>query len=366
MNGSNISKFIKKHEKLRKNGLNLIASENFVSKGISDALSSDLAGRYHSDHYGGSKYVIKIIKETEELAKTLFDVRYAFIKPISGNICDLNVIFSFTDPGDHVAMVPIQNGGYPLGIEKFDRYRLDIPVKENSYDIDVEKMKVLYDNDMPELTLLGDSCIPFPYPLNTISELIPKKQPLVFDGAHVLGLIATGQFQDPLKEGVDILIGSTHKSFYGPQGGIILTNSKEYADKIRIYQDKEPGIGAGLVNNPHVNRIAALGIALEEILEDDQYGKKVVKNAKTLASSLDDLGVPMRFSNRGYTESHQIFLDMDTETSEKFCRKLEKENIFIDTSGRIGVAEVTHRGMDEHDMEKIAKKIAMIYQNFVN
>ncbi len=366
MNASKITEFIKKHEKIRDGGLNLIASENFISKEIRDALSSDLAGRYHSDHYGGSKYIIEILKETEELAKKLFGVKYAFITPISGNICDLNVIFSFTDPGDDVAMVPIQNGGYPLALERFDRHRFDIPVKENSYEIDVDKMKILYENKTPELTLLGDSCIPFPYPLNTISKLIPKTQPLVFDGAHVLGLIATGQFQNPLKEGADILIGSTHKSFYGPQGGIILTNKKEYAEKIRPYQDKEPGIGAGLVNNPHVNRIAALGIALEKMLEDEQYGEMVIKNAKALALSLENFGVPMRFSNKGYTESHQIFLDIDSNSSEKFCRKLEKENIFIDTSGRIGVAEVTHRGMNEDDMVKIAKKIAKIYHDFLN
>jgi len=361
---SKIDLLIKKHEKTRNRGLNLIASENFVSKRVREALSSDLAGRYHTDHYGGSEYIQDIIEITKELAKELFDAKYVFIEPISGNICDLCVIFSFTKPEDQVGMIPVENGGYPLGIKKFDRYRKDIPVKNSSYEIDIEKMQKRYVKNLPELTLLGSSCIPFPSPLREISSSIQEKHPIAYDGSHVLGLIATDEFQDPLNEGVDILFGSTHKSFYGPQGGIIVTNNDEYAYMMNEYLEKESEGGVGLVNNPHPNRIAALGMALEELLDDNGYGKRVVRNAKSLASTLFDLGVPVRFPDKGFTKSHQIFLDMGKKKAMAFCKRLEKEKIFIDISGRIGVAEVTHRGMDVKDMEEIAQKITEVYRGF--
>lgn len=365
MKRSKIRELVKEHEKTRENGLNLIASENMLSEGARKALSSDLAGRYHSDYYGGTEHIREILRRTEELAEEVFGVKHAFIKPVSGNTCDLNILFSFTEPGDKVAMLPFDEGGYPLGLGKFDRERVDLPSKENSYEIDPVRSKKVYQGKDPDLSILGASYIPFPHPVEEFSQMISdEERPLIFDGSHVLGLIATSQFQTPLKEGADVLIGSTHKSFYGPQGGLILTDDDDFAEKIRMYQDIDLDTGIGLIDNPHVNRIAALGITLEEIKDDKKYGRRVVKNAKALASSLDDQGVSMRFPDKDYTESHQIFLDMEWETSEKFCQELEKEDIFVDISGRIGTAEVTRRGMDEDDMGEIAQEIAEVYQSF--
>ncbi len=363
---SEIIPIIEENEKCREEGLNLIASENILSTEARRALSSDLSGRYHSDYYGGTEHIRDIIKKTEELAERLFDVEHAFIKPISGNLCDLNMLFSFSEPGDEVAMIPFSDGGYPLGLEKFDRGRIDIPVKKDSYEVDVKELEALYSEKSPDLTILGASYIPFPHPVKTLSDLLDvNDRPLVYDGSHVLGLIATGEFQSPLEEGADVLIGSTHKSFYGPQGGLILTDKEEYAETIRRYQDIDLETGIGLIDNPHVNRIAALGITLEEMLEDHDYGKKVIENARALASSLEDQGVPVRFSEKGYTESHQIFLDLDEKRSKELCRELEKEKVFIDITGRIGVAEVTRRGMKENDMVEIAEKISPVYKNII-
>lgn len=359
-----IESLVKKHEELRENGINLIASENFISKKVRDILSSDLAGRYHADFYGGSKYAQEIVERTKDLAEELFDVKHAFVKPVSGNLCDLNVLFSFTDSYDKVAMMDFEDGGYPFGLEKFDRKRVSLPIYEDSLEIDVEEAENIIDKENPKLTILGSSYIPFPHPVHEISETLEdciEEYHLVFDGSHVLGLIATNTFQDPLNEGVDILIGSTHKSFYGPQGGLILTDSDHHAEQISDYLEIDLETGIGLVDNPHVNRIAALGVALEEMLDDEDYGKRIVENAKKLAKSLDDLGVPVKFKENDYTESHQIFLDLDDEESYELCKELEKENIFIDIGGRMGVAEVTHRGMNKEDMGEIAQKIAEVY-----
>ncbi len=370
MKGSSIIRLVEEHEKRREKGINLIASENVLSKRVRDVLSSDLAGRYHSDYYGGSKKAQEIVSKTEELAEELFGAKHVMVKPISGNICDLNVLFSFTEPYDKVAMIDFDDGGYPLGLEKFDRERLPLPTKEDSYEIDLEKTKEIYEGEIPPLTILGASYIPFPHPVKEISQMVdeactPGKKDLcsVYDGSHVLGLIATGSFQSPLDEGADVLIGSTHKTFYGPQGGLILTDSDGCYDRLKEYQDIDLDTGIGLIDNPHVNRIAALGVAIEEIMDDEDYGDRVVSNAKALAKALDDLDVPMRFKEKGYTESHQIFLDMDWDESEEFCKRLEKEDIFIDISGRIGVAEVTHEGYEEDDMNEIAQSISEVYHS---
>lgn len=359
-----IESLVKKHEDLREKGINLIASENFISKKVRDILSSDLAGRYHADFYGGSKYSQEIVERTKELAEELFDVKHAFVKPVSGNLCDLNALLSLTGPYDKVVMMDFEDGGYPLSLEKFDRKRVSLPTYEDSFEIDIEEAQQIIDKEDPKLTILGSSYIPFLHPVHEISETLEdciEEHHLVFDGSHVLGLIATDTFQDPLDEGADILIGSTHKSFYGPQGGLILTDSDHHAELISDYLDVDLETGIGLVDNPHVNRIAALGAAIEEILDDEDYGKRIVKNAKELAKSLDDLGVPVKFKENDYTESHQIFLDLDDEESYELCKELEKENIFIDIGGRMGVAEVTHRGMNKEDMEEIAQKIAEVY-----
>ncbi len=365
MNDPKIEELIEKHEKLRGEGINLVASENYVSDGVKRALSSDLAGRYHSDYYGGTEPAREILDRTEELARKLFQVKHALVKLISGNLCDLDVLFSFTEPSDQIAMMNYTNGGYPLGLEKFNRKRVSLPVKEGTFEIDVDKAEEVYRNNDVKLTILGSSYIPFPHPVEEISEIGERYSDdhvCVFDGSHVLGLIATGAFQDPLNEGAEVLIGSTHKSFYGPQGGMILTDFEEHVDKLRKYIEIDLETGIGLIDNPHVNRIAGLGMAIEEMLEDEGYGERVVENGKELAKSLDEFGVPMKFSDKGYTESHQIFLDLDGEETMKFCKKLERENIFIDITGRIGVAEVTHRGLCPEDMHEIAEKISDIYK----
>jgi glycine hydroxymethyltransferase len=364
MKNSKIQKLVEKHEKMRSEGINLIVSENFLSPGVRKALSSDLGSRYHSDWYGGIKYSQKIIEKTEELAKELFQVKYAMVTPISGNICDLAVLFAFTNPGDKIAMLPFTVGGYPLGISKFDRKRVDIPVDEKTLNIDIEATIQIIKKEQVKLTILGSSFIPFPHPVQDIVQKL-KKLPFesycVYDGSHVMGLIGCGEFQNPLKEGAEVLIGSTHKTFYGPQGGLVLTNSKKHAKVLNSYVDLDLESGIGLIDNPHINHIAALGIAMEEMLNDKEYGKRVIKNAKTLAGALDELGVPVKFKERGYTQSHQVLLNIDMETSQKLCQQLEKIGIFIDIGGRIGTAEVTHRGMDSKDMLKIAELIANVY-----
>jgi len=365
MQETTIADLVAKHEKLRAEGLNLIPSENWLSPAVRQALASDLAGRYHSSWYGGTEHIRKIIEETENLARRIFRARFAMVTPLSGLTCDLTVLHAFTAPGDKVAIPPFTHGGFPFGIGKFHRQRVFLPVDEATYVPDAGKARAVLSAERPALAYLGASFIFFPHPVREVSEHVrsaglPTR--VVFDGAHVLGLVATGEFQDPLREGAEVLFGSTHKSLYGPQGGMILTNNKELDEQMRSFLDVDVESGIGLVDNPHLNRIAALGIALEELSRDRGYGTQVIKNAKALARALEEQGVPVRFSERGYTESHQILLKIKDQRAVELCHRMEKAGIFCDEGGRLGTGEVTHRGMRESDLDEVASLFAEVYK----
>jgi glycine hydroxymethyltransferase len=361
---SGIIPVLRRHERLRAGGLNLVASENSLSERVRSALSSDLAGRYGSEWYGGSRHAREIVEVAEALARKLFRAKHAVVTPLSGNLCDLGALFAFTAPGEKVAMIPFSGGGYPFGVGKFHRKPVSLPVECPGFPLDAEKSGKIISRERPALTILGASYFLFPQPVRGVSACVKRLgtgHHCVYDGSHVLGLIACGAFQDPLREGAELLFGSTHKSFFGPQGGILLTNSAACAAALRRFTDLDFEGGIGLVDNPHVNRIAALGLALEEMLADPGYGKRVVENAKTLAGALDEQEVPVRFRDRGYTESHQLLLDLDGERAAAFCRKLDAAGIFIDRSGRIGTAEITHRGLGPAEVREIARWMAGLF-----
>ncbi len=364
MRGSEISRYLEQHEELRARGINLVASENYLSRPVRAALAGDLAGRYQDKGYGGSLYARKVVAATERLARRLFAAEHALVSSLSGNLCVLAAACAFTSPGDAVAMLPFTAGGYPFGLEKFHRRRVIIPAAADSLTIDAAQTVELLAREEVRLAFLGASFIPFPHPVKELRQGLVEAGHaclLVYDGSHVLGLIACGGFQDPLREGADVLIGSTHKSFFGPQGGLVLTDSPRLAGSLKKMLELDLDAGIGLVDNPHLNRIAALGLALEEMIEDTSYGGRVVENARVLARSLDEAGVPVRFRERGYTASHQILLDLDAADAERLCRALEEACIFIDAWGRLGTAEVTHHGMGAGEMRAMAAWIAGIY-----
>ena len=219
-------------------------------------------------------------------------------------------------------------------------------IKVTEAEAEIERVK-------PKLIIFGASMITFPQPVRELTKVAKENGAVVgYDGSHVLGLIAGGQFQDPLKEGASVLIGSTHKSFFGPQGGIIL------ADKAHGVKLKE-AIFPSFVDNAHWNRIAALTLALYEMKEfGERYAKQVVENSKTLAKTLFDYGFPVICQDLGFTKSHQVILDYgDYEKGRFVAEQLQEANIITDCGIRIGTCEVTRRGMKKDEMEKIAELI---------
>ncbi len=357
---------LRSYEKDRNTSLNLIASENALSPLVRTALSSDLAGRYSSEFYGGSSTARKLIEQAEDFAKELFNCEYACVAPISGHLCDLAALNSLTETGDTIALVSSDHGGYPFDIASFNRKREFLPFNTDEWTIDYSQLQTFFSENKIRLTILGASAILYPYAIQDVLEHIDSRNQVVFDGSHVLGLIAGKQFQNPFDENVGVLFGSTHKSFPGPQGGIVLGTDKSLFEAIvhqYSIQSSEHPFGAHkgtiLVDNVHSHRIAALALALLEMLEfGEDYAKQVVKNSKALGKELIQKGYPIKINKKqNISESHQILWKVDSDEGLRTKKHLETCGIYIDAYMRIGTSEVTRRGFKERDMKNIAELI---------
>ncbi len=356
-----LNKTIKAHEDWRLNEcLNLEPAENRASAHSRSAFLTDLGNRYTDpeDFHMGTRYLDELVSLTEEIARKVFRARYADVRPLSGHIADMAVLFALTEAGDKLLSVSPENGGYPgitqeglgglLKLENsyfaYDDEAVNIDVKESAHAIKSTK---------PDVIFFGSSFIPFPHPTRQLSDV--SSGTCVYDGSHVLGLIAGGAFQDPLREGCSLLIGSTHKSLPGPQGGLILSNNEEVFSKVhsKLYY--------GAVDNIHLDRVAALAIALLEMMQFGKaYAEAVVKNSQTVARALADEEVKVRGARRGYTKSHQALLDYDMDKLASFAKKLEQANIISDSGGRIGTAELTRMGYGPSEMEEVAELVSLV------
>ncbi|MFQ5999343.1 MAG: hypothetical protein ACE5J6_01060 [Candidatus Bathyarchaeia archaeon] len=349
---------IEKHEQWRgKECINLIPAENVMSPAVRSLLSSDLGHRYTSraQFYMGTRFIDEIERSGEELAKNLFKSETAELRPLSGHVADLIFLACFTKPNDTILCASPDDGGYPgfwkNGLSRLLKLRkIRFPFSKEAMNIKVEEATDLILREKPKVVVFGASIFLFPHPLRELAETARQIGAHIgYDGSHVLGLIAGGEFQDPLREGAHALFGSTHKSFFGPQGGIILAD-KEHGDAIKKRIHPE------FVDNAHWNRIAALTLALAEMKAyGEKYAGQVVQNAQALAKALAQEGFPVVCPQFGCTRSHQVLLGYGGyEEGRAVARKLEKANIIVDSGVRLGVCEATRRGMKESEMQRIA------------
>jgi glycine hydroxymethyltransferase len=358
MDKDEIISLVEKHERWRgQDCINLIPSENVMSPTVRSLLSSDLGHRYtaREKFYMGTRFTDEIEQHGEKLAREVFHSQTADLRPLSGHIADLIFLGCFARPKDTFLCVSDDDGGYP-GIQKkgapsFLKLRVvSFPFLRERMNIDVNQASDLILKVKPKIVVFGASRILFPHPVRELAKLAREVGAHVgFDGSHVLGLIAGEQFQDPLREGASVLFGSTHKSFFGPQGGIILADD-EHGEVIKSH------IFPAFVDNAHWNRVAALALALAEAKKFGKaYAGQVVRNAQALAKELCDLGFSVACSELGFTKSHQVFLDYSgSKRGRTVARKLEKANVIVDCGVRVGVCEATRRGMKEDDMRRIA------------
>lgn len=383
---------LEKHHNWFKSSIPLIASENIPSPAVREAIVSDFGNRYAEGWpgervYAGCIYIDEVEIICNELAKKVFKSEFADCRATSGVVANLAIYSAFSNPGDYMLAASIPTGGHishgkkehsgtaglvhGLNIEHYPFSKEDMTI-----DVDATKKKVsemISNGKKPAIAMFGGSLFLFPHPVKELASFMHDNSIYInYDGAHVAGLIAGGQFQDPIGEGTDSMTMSSHKTLWGPQGGIIVSLER-HADSIK------KAIFPGNTSSHHLHHVAGKAIALAESLEfGKEYAKQVISNAKTLAESLANFGFRVLGEKRGYTESHQLAVDVsnfgDGGTIEK---ELEKANIilnrqllpgdiksgkhFMHPSGvRIGVPEVTRLGMKESEMKEIASFIKQI------
>lgn len=364
----------------REECVNLIASENIMSPLAIEVFNSDMMHRYAEGlpckrYYQGTKYVDEIETLVTELGKKLFHCKYFDSRPISGSVANLCVFTALAQPGDQISNLRVADGGHishsALGAAGIRGLKtLNMPFDHKEMNIDVEKLKPLIKKKKIKLIVLGGSLYLFPHPIKEIKEILEDAK-ILYDASHVLGLITGKRFQDPLAEGADVVATSSHKTFPGPQGGMVYTDNEEISKKVA------QAILPGIVSNHHLYRLPSLAITMIETLEfGEKYADQIQKNSKKLASSLYEKGFQVLCEHKGFTESHQVAVDVrGNGGGKKVAETLEKANIICnknllpwdkdeDTENpsglRLGVQECTRTGMKESEMEHIAHLITRL------
>ena len=353
--------------------INLQCSENITSEAVRRILSSDMGHRYTlpinedvhgsfvSNAYRGTRYMDETEAEGDELARRLYHGRFATIKPLSGHIAAMIMLAAACRRGDRILAVDAKHGGYDGYLQENMAGMLGLkvdflPFDQSRWNVDSDAAARKIRRHRPRMIVLGASFLLFPYDMAPLREAADEVDALIgYDGSHVLGLIAGGVFQDPLAEGADILVGSTHKSLFGPQGGLVVCKDEE------IFKEVAKSFFWKIMDNAHWNRIAALTQALSEAKEHGkEYARQVVRNSKALAAGLNERSLDIKFPEMGFTECHQFHLDESALKSRRgltldaYARRLEKSNLIVDAVGRIGTNEVTRLGADESAMAEIA------------
>ena len=360
-----------------KKTVNLIASENVMSRTAWLVYISDFEHRYAEGkpgkrYYEGTKYIDVLEPWANNLMAKLVHAKYADVRPTSGTISNAGIFRVLGNVGDKALIAPVQAGAHvshtkfgtlgALGIKQ-----VEMPYDSDSMNVDIDKALKMIEEVKPKFIVMGGSVYLFPHPVKELSEVAKAvDSKIVYDAAHVLGLIVGGVWRNPLDQGADIITASTHKTFPGPQGGFYGVKDDEKTFKT-IYKTIFPYF----LSNHHLHHIPALIVtALEMEFYGREYAQQVVKNARKLAESLAEMGFKVLGEHLGYTQSHQVVLDVRGQGGgHKVAKTLQEANIIVnknllpydppsaikDPSGlRLGVQEMTRVGMKEGEMEQIA------------
>ncbi|MHA2302993.1 MAG: serine hydroxymethyltransferase [Candidatus Thorarchaeota archaeon] len=380
---------IEKHDTWMQNTINLIASENVSSPAVRSAIVCDFRDRYAEGWpgervYAGCKFIDEVELICIDLAKKLFNAPFADVRPISGVVANLAMYTAAMEPGERMMALSIAHGGHISHARKnlggtagairghkvrnwvFDDKEFNIDV-----DASIALIRKLQDKgDVIKFLLFGGSVFPFPHPVKEFRDIADEySMSIGYDSAHVTGLIGAGMFQDPLREGADMMTLSTHKTLPGPQHGCIVAK-EEFAEAIKFASFP------GMLSNHHLHNVAGLAVAFAEMIEfGKDYMGQICKNAKALAQSLHERGWQVIAEHKGFTESHVILVDV-TETPMKDGRTVEEEledaNIVLNRNLlpwdkkrgrdykapggiRLGTSELTRLGMKESEMDAVAE-----------
>lgn len=368
----------------QRNKIELIASENFVSNAVMQAMGTPLTNKYAEGYpgkryYGGCEFVDEVEKLAIERAKQIFGAEHANVQPHSGAQANMAVFFAVLEPGDTVLGMNLAHGGHlshgsPVNIS--GKYYKIVPygVRNDNFRIDYDEVRKLAKENNPKLIVAGASAYPRELDFKAFREIADEVGAyLMVDMAHIAGLIAAGIHPNPVPYS-HFVTTTTHKTLRGPRGGMILCK-EEYAKMI------DKAVFPGLQGGPLMHVIASKAVSFKEAMTDEfkHYQNQVVKNAKVLAQSLMDKGLNIV---SGGTDNHLMLLDLRNInvtgkeaqfmldevfiTVNKNGIPFDTQSPFITSGIRIGTPAVTSRGMKEEDMKEIAELIHMTLTDFDN
>lgn len=362
--------------------LELIASENWVSKAVMAAMGSPLTNKYAEGYpgkryYGGCQCVDVVEDLARKRAKKLFGCDYANVQPHSGAQANLAVFFAMLEPGDKVMGMNLDHGGHlthgsPVNISGKYFNVVSYGVNDEGV-IDYDKVREIAVKEKPKMIIAGASAYARIIDFKKFREIADEVGAyLMVDMAHIAGLVAAGLHPSPIPY-ADVTTTTTHKTLRGPRGGLILCN-QEAADKFNFNKAVFPGIQGG----PLEHVIAGKAVCFKEALEPEfaEYQKQIIKNAQALSKGLMDRGVKII---SGGTDNHLMLIDLRGEevTGKELEKRLDAAHItcnkntvpndprspFVTSGVRLGTPAVTTRGLKEDDMDVIAECIALVLQN---
>ncbi|GED69695.1 serine hydroxymethyltransferase [Brevibacillus reuszeri] len=370
---------IENENKRQHRTLELIASENFVSEEVMQAMGSVLTNKYAEGYpgkryYGGCEHVDVVEQLAIDRICTLFGAKYANVQPHSGAQANTAVFFSLLQPGDTIMGMNLSHGGHlthgsPVSLSGKWFNVVAYGVREDNHLIDYDEVEATALRERPKLIIAGASAYPRQIDFAKFKEIADKiGAKFMVDMAHIAGLVAAGLHPSPVPY-ADVVTSTTHKTLRGPRGGIILTNDEE------IFKGINKAIFPGIQGGPLMHVIAAKAVSFKEALQPSfkTYAEHVVKNASTLAATLLQEGATLV---SGGTDNHLVLLDVrpwgltgkEAEalleeagiTVNKNTIPYETASPFVTSGVRIGTAAVTTRGMREQEMQVIGRAIATV------
>ena len=372
-----------KEEMERQNShIELIASENWVSKAVMAAMGSPLTNKYAEGYpgkryYGGCQCVDVVEELARERAKKLFHCEYANVQPHSGAQANMAVMFAMLEPGDKIMGMSLSDGGHlthgsPVNLSGKYFNVVSYGVNENGV-IDYDKVREIALAEKPKLIVAGASAYARIIDFKKFREIADEAGAyLMVDIAHIAGLVATGLHPSPIPY-AHVTTTTTHKTLRGPRGGLILS-SEEMNKKFNFNKAVFPGIQGG----PLMHVIAAKAVCFQEALRPEfkEYQEHILKNAKALCEGLQKRGVKIV---SGGTDNHLMLVDLIGKgvTGKELEKRLDDAHVtcnkntipndpaspFVTSGVRLGTPAVTTRGMREEDMDKIAEIIAMVIES---
>lgn len=381
-NDQTIFQAIENERKRQHSTLELIASENFVSEDVLEAMGSVMTNKYAEGYpgkryYGGCEFVDVAEETAIERLKELFGAKYANVQPHSGANANFAVFLALLQPGDKVMGMNLSQGGHlthgsPVNVSGKWFDIVSYGVREDTHLIDYDEVEEIAKKEKPKLIIAGASAYPRVIDFERFREIADKVgAKLMVDMAHIAGLVAAGLHPSPIPF-ADVVTSTTHKTLRGPRGGIILTNNEE------IIKAVNKAVFPGAQGGPLMHIIAAKAVAFNEALQPSfrAYAQQVIDNAKTLGETLVKEGATLV---SGGTDNHIVLVDVRPWdlTGKEAEHLLEEAGITVNkntipndpqspfvTSGiRIGTAAITTRGMKQADMVRIGEIIASVLKS---